>query len=1211
MPFTVHGKAILAGKIRDSTKCTESQSVNSVTILNVSSSIPLQILESGENVDEANAFDVARELNSYESLGIHLQSRDEDDRQALDIFNSKLQYDANGRPTVGFPWKNSVPPSQEELDTNHDVVRTRFEAVMKSLDKNQVKLAQYEAVHKQEVALGFIELAPLSELNDPLVVRHYINHFPVFKSDPNATTKCRRVFDASMHKRGKLSLNDTMLKGSQMTPHILEVSLRLRLLEFLLTADISKAYMRMSLRELERNFTCFYARRNFLDPDSEIQVWRFRSVIFGASSSPFLLNCTVADILQHNQFSEYLEVFVDNLFVLLSESKGIFPSVLDAIRIFGHAGMPLHEFACNVPPINKVLKEQGIFTQSKVLKVLGMNWDYEHDIWYVKGIDFELFVITKRSVLSDIARIYDPCGFLSPITVRARLLVQVAWESDLSWDELLPLDMQKEWREIVSMLLDALTVPIPRWVGFRGFKGVSIHCFTDASEKSLGVVIYLVGPNHSVMFMSKAKICPIKMAHFTIPRKELCAISLGARCLKFVMGAVAKYFTPVGVHLWSDACTAITWVVCKRSHRDLFIRSRVDDIVNKKDNMGFKVHYILGTSNPADLLTKRSLDPLRSALWLNGPDILQHPEQWQEYAPPAAKIDSVPIFCGSVAIQDGYGEDLPDVRRYDSLTALYAATAQASLSKARVLSCHITWAERKWVLAVQRKHYAEAFAFLGALDGVALRSVGGKTVMRSQKLSPPPICLSFHLVLDDHGMLRVQTSLANAPNLSYEQKCPLLLPAVDPFTELVIRHCHLDAGHMGLNTTRAFLRRRFWVPKVTCVIKRVVAACGSCRVERGKRYHVPHSPPLPVYRFNVEEPWAVTAVDMTGHEWISSGADGSVRKVYFIIFVCMSTGGGHIEMVPDASSASFANAFDRFCSRRGIPSMLLSDHGSNFRGYESELKALAFDLSLENHMFSKGIVWRWTPVGAPHFNGYVERQIGIIKSIMRKSIKSRVLSMDQLLTVACYAECMFNERPIAMMDADDVDFVPITPNSLIYGRSLPHFAHDVSEVDLNDPDFRVNNKSLNVMARKLKSTLALVRKTWVQEYLHFLACKDGYRQKMAPVTKSVVVPRVGDNILIKDGKDLRLGRIVELFPSDDGEVRSARILTKNGHGTFPVCHLRFLERGDVTIPPESDDLNPPLSDDIKPPVRTRLQRKAAADAQAKFLSMHLLARVTL
>ena len=73
---------------------------------------------------------------------------------------------------------------------------------------------------------------------------------------------------------------------------------------------------------------------------------------------------------------------------------------------------------------------------------------------------------------------------------------------------------------------------------------------------------------------------------------------------------------------------------------------------------------------------------------------------------------------------------------------------------------------------------------------------------------------------------------------------------------------------MGLNNTRSHLRSKFWIPQDTGVIKNVVKHCNICSIERGQRYHVPGSPALPAYRFNVEEPWSTTALDMTGHMFV-------------------------------------------------------------------------------------------------------------------------------------------------------------------------------------------------------------------------------------------------------------------------------------------------------------------------------------------------------
>ena len=141
----------------------------------------------------------------------------------------------------------------------------------------------------------------------------------------------------------------------------------------------------------------------------------------------------------------------------------------------------------------------------------------------------------------------------------------------------------------------------------------------------------------------------------------------------------------------------------------------------------------------------------------------------------SSAIDAVPIFCGNVSHIE-YQDDLPYLKENSSLIDVHSTTA--CLVGGDV---HITEVERLWVKNVQRKHYSDAFVFLEHLDGAPLRSVDGKTVMRKLKLAPPSICLSHHLFLDDHHLIRVKTSLDKAVNLSYDQRNPWLLPVSDPY----------------------------------------------------------------------------------------------------------------------------------------------------------------------------------------------------------------------------------------------------------------------------------------------------------------------------------------------------------------------------------------------------------------------------------------------
>ena len=256
------------------------------------------------------------------------------------------------------------------------------------------------------------------------------------------------------------------------------------------------------------------------------------------------------------------------------------------------------------------------------------------------------------------------------------------------------------------------------------------------------------------------------------------------------------------------------------------------------------------------------------------------------------------------------------------------------------------------------------------------------------------------------------------------------------------------------------------------------------------------------------------------------------------------------------------------------------------------------NITSNKYLAENGIQWVFTPIGDAHFNGYAERHLGILKSIMRKSVKVKLLTLDQLLTVACYAQAIFNERPLCVLDNSDVDFVPLTPNTLVFGRNMRQFVHMPSDSEEADPEFVLSHKSCIVQHKKLKSTLAAVRKIWYAEYLGFLARKDASRQKGAPSTKNMIQPRVNDWVLIKDNtKEMRIGKILKLLESEyDGEIRKVILKTKNSEGVYPVTNLRYLENhpsNDIQV------VKPPAKEEVK----GRPKRHAAQAARTKIANM--------
>lgn len=53
-------------------------------------------------------------------------------------------------------------------------------------------------------------------------------------------------------------------------------------------------------------------------------------------------------------------------------------------------------------------------------------------------------IMTKRTLLSDINSIYNPIGLISPALIRGNIFIQQLKSMKLSWDDILPVDLQSK-----------------------------------------------------------------------------------------------------------------------------------------------------------------------------------------------------------------------------------------------------------------------------------------------------------------------------------------------------------------------------------------------------------------------------------------------------------------------------------------------------------------------------------------------------------------------------------------------------------------------------------------------------------------------------------------------------------------------------------------------------------------------------------------------
>ena len=149
---------------------------------------------------------------------------------------------------------------------------------------------------------------------------------------------------------------------------------------------------------------------------------------------------------------------------------------------------------------------------------------------------------TKRNVISLTGRIYDPLGFLSPVTIRFKTLMQELCKVKLGWDQLLEGELLNKWKGLVDALKTNQPIIVPRCY-FCGVRDEThtycLYSFCDTSLTAYAAVVYLVeeadGRRSSSFVTSKTRVAPLKpLKALAIPRLELLSAVLLARLMTSV-----------------------------------------------------------------------------------------------------------------------------------------------------------------------------------------------------------------------------------------------------------------------------------------------------------------------------------------------------------------------------------------------------------------------------------------------------------------------------------------------------------------------------------------------------------------------------------------------------------------------------------------------------------------------------------------------------
>jgi len=230
----------------------------------------------------------------------------------------------------------------------------------------------------------------------------------------------------------------------------------------------------------------------------------------------------------------------------------------------------------DIDPSNHGLACSKSISVDERVKILGVVWNPVRDVFQFKVHLNQSVPDSKREILSTIAKLYDPLGWVSPVVVSAKILMQELWRSQISWDQSIPESLKVRWQLIYSKLSYLNDVSIPRWTSFHSDTRIELHGFADVSTRAYAAVVYLKTFSGSrditvSILASKSKVAPV--SPLTIPRLELSAALVLSQLMRFVRNSLSLNSAPV--FLWTDSTIVLTWVRSHPSRWTTLVANRV------------------------------------------------------------------------------------------------------------------------------------------------------------------------------------------------------------------------------------------------------------------------------------------------------------------------------------------------------------------------------------------------------------------------------------------------------------------------------------------------------------------------------------------------------------------------------------------------------------------------------------------------------------
>ncbi|PFX17955.1 hypothetical protein AWC38_SpisGene17711 [Stylophora pistillata] len=440
-------------------------------------------------------------------------------------------------------------------------------------------------------------------------------------------------------------------------------------------------------------------------------------------------------------------------------------------------------------------------------RTLGLHWDMESDKFLFK-VALKDRPNTRRGILSLSSSVYDPLGFVAPVILPAKKLLQKLCKQKLGWDD--PISAKDGEIKI------------------GGCRGKNPLCLSHGEVSPCSLETY---------DCAKVGTVSCSLSHSVrSDRKRRAVYSISQSTF------------------WSDSTCVLQYIRNQSKRFHTFVANRLSVI--HENSAPHQWRYVSSEDNPADEVSRGfTMEEMStSSKWLSGPEFLKKKD---EFWP-----------CDPTIHRSGPSDHDPEIKR-ETHSHSQSLTRHRSKVLSRLIQYYSSWdrlrravtwllkfrtwlierhssrsinstpesslkegsqflsveelqsAEREVIKHVQRLSFPEV---IQAIQTIGSSKPSRRVTSELKDLKIPAHMRKLHPLLDDIGILRVGGRLQNAL-INYDAKHPIILPYRHQVTDLIISHHHQKVGHLAQEYVLSSLRQYYWIIKGRSAVRRVISGC--------------------------------------------------------------------------------------------------------------------------------------------------------------------------------------------------------------------------------------------------------------------------------------------------------------------------------------------------------------------------------------------------